>query len=226
MSSFLEKSKSELCNIKNKYLSLLEQERKLKIDYENSLLEKYQIDTKRNDEYYNLLEIQRELYRYNTSINADKTKFIERKHNKRLFLLGMSFYLIPSCIGFVLSSFISFPSIIVPLISMFSCLTAVGLDCTINYKKCFERYSKGFEEFDSTKFIRNEIDKLKTKENDLQDKLSLSTTKQNEINKTLADLEKKLNVINETINLFRINSFEKLIGCQTVEQEKELKLNK
>lgn len=226
MSSFLEKSKNELCNIKSKYLNLLEQERQLKVDYENSLLEKLQIDTKRNNKYYGLLEIQRELYRNNNSINNDKTKFIEKKHNKRLFLLGMSFYLIPSCFGFVLSSFISFPSIIVPLISMFSCLITVGLDCIINHKKCFEKYSKEFEEFDSSKSIRSEIERLKTEESKLQTELNLYTTKQNEINKTVDDLERKLNIIKETINLFRINSFEKIIGCQSEKQEIELKLNK
>lgn len=226
MSSFLEKTKSELCNIKSKYLGLLAQERQLKVDYENSLLEKLQIDTKRNDIYYSLLEIQRELYRNNTSVNNDKTKFVEKKHNKRLFLLGMSFYLIPSCIGFVLSSFVSFPSIIVPLISMLFCLTVVGLDCVINHKKCFDRYSKEFEGFDSSKSIRSEIERLKTEESRLQAELNLYTTKQNEIHKTVSDLEKKLNIIKETINLFRINSFEKLIGCKSNELEMELKLNK
>ena len=38
--------------------------------------------------------------------------------------------------------------------------------------------------------------------------------------------EKKLKLLRETINLFRINSFEKIIGCKTLEDETELKLNK
>ena len=142
--------KNELYDIKNKYLGFIEQERNLKSKYEESILEKLHVDTRRNDEYYNLPEIQRELYRNNNSIDSEKTKFVERKHNKRLFLIGMVFYVIPSCVGFVLSSFVSFPSIIVPLVSMISCISASGFDCVINHKKCFEKYSKCFEDFDST----------------------------------------------------------------------------
>ena len=218
--------KNELYDIKNKYLGFIEQERNLKSKYEESILEKFHVDTRRNDEYYNLLEIQRELYRNNNSIDSEKTKFVERKHNKRLFLIGMVFYVIPSCVGFVLSSFVSFPSIIVPLVSMISCISASGFDCVINHKKCFEKYSKCFEDFDSTKKVRLEIERLKNKESELKTKLTETIQKQNEIHKKVDSLEKQLNLLNETINLFRINSFEKILGCQNKEQDIELKLNK
>lgn len=218
--------KNELYDIKNKYLGFIEQERKLKSEYEESILEKLHVDTRRNDEYYTLLEIQRELYRNNNSIDSEKTKFVEKKHNKRLFLIGMVFYLIPSCIGFTLLSFISFPSIIVPLVSMLSCVSAACFDCVINHKKCFKKYSKCFEDFDSTKKVRFEIEQLKKKESELETKLTETTQKQNEIHKKVEDLEKKLNFLNETINLFRINSFEKILGCQKKNQNIELKLSK
>ena len=48
--------KSEICEIKSKYLRFIEQERKLKSEYEESILEKLHIDTIRNDEYNSLIE--------------------------------------------------------------------------------------------------------------------------------------------------------------------------
>lgn len=229
MSFFLEKTRNQICNIKSikeKYLSLLEQERQLNKDYEKKVYEEKQINTRFNNEYYDLKEIQRELYRHNTNTDSDKTKYVERKYNKRLFLLGVSFYLIPSFIGFVLHSFISFPSVLVPLISMITCLITVGLDCIFNYKKCCKRYSDIFENLESTKSVRKEIEKLKEKENELQNKLGITNKEYREANLAVQDAEKKLKILRETINLFRINSFEKIIGCQTFEQEVELKLNK
>ncbi len=229
MSSYLDKIRSEICNIqsiKEKYLSLLEQERQLNKDYEKKVHEEEQINTRFNNEYYDLKEIQRELYRYNTGIDNDKTKFVDKKHNKRLFLLGLSFYLIPTCIGFALHSFISFPSILVPLISMITCLSTVGLDCIFNYKKCCKRYSDNFENLESTKSVRKEIKNLKEKENELQDKYDITTKEQRKAQLAVQDAEKKLKLLRETINLFRINSFEKIIGCKTLEDETELKLNK
>ena len=138
----------------------------------------------------------------------------------------MVFYVIPSCVGFALSSFVSFPPIIVPLVSMISCISASIFDCVINHKKCFKKYSKCFEDFDSTKKARLEIEQLKKKESELEAKLTETTQKQNEIHKKVEDLEKKLNFLNETINLFRINSFEKILGCQKKNQNIELKLSK